>query len=204
MNNPQLNELVQSYRTEKSDEVFEKLYAMVLKNWRSLGKVARSIMSNEADILASYEDEMLKCIEVYDGRGDFINLLNRHIWRKRNDIYKVAKSRKKYTVVIPENENEDGTEAATFDFADDFNLEEHVLSKRKTDQRQLIGFLVNGEDETTTAIVEAFLNHPKPTATAIAKELGCHHSKVLRALTRLASKFDTKQFGDYHDYLVAL
>lgn len=204
MNNQLLNELVQSYRTEKSDEVFEILYATVSKNWRSLEKVARSIMSNKADILASYEDELLKCIEVYDGRGDFINLLNRHIWRKRNDVYKVAKGRKKYTAVIPEIENDDGTEAATFDFVDDFNLEEHVLSKRKTDQRQLIGFLVNGEDETTTAIVEAFLNHPKPTATAIAKELGCHHSKVIRALNRLAGKFDTKQFGDYHDYLVAL
>jgi DNA-binding IclR family transcriptional regulator len=68
----------------------------------------------------------------------------------------------------------------------------------------LIDSLLNGADTTTTAIVEAFLAHPKPTATAIAKELGYHHSKVTRALNRLAGKFSTKQFGDYSDYLIAL
>jgi hypothetical protein len=97
-----------------------------------------------------------------------------------------------------------GTERTEIEFIDDFNLEEQIIAKKKADQRQLIDSLLNGADETTTAIVATFLAHPKPTATAIAKELGVHHSKVTRALNRLAGKFSTKQFGDYHDFLVAL
>jgi DNA-binding MarR family transcriptional regulator len=68
----------------------------------------------------------------------------------------------------------------------------------------LIDSLLKNADETTTAIVATFLAHPKPTATAIAKELGLDHKQVTRALNRLAGKFSTKQYGDYHEYLVAL
>ncbi|AZU61027.1 hypothetical protein [Neobacillus mesonae] len=200
MNNEKLNSLVTQYQSDRSDETFAELYGIVSQSWRSLHTVACSVLSNESDIRASYEDTLLTCIEVYDGRGNFINLLNRSIWRKRNDIYKVAKGRKKYEAII----DDDDSTAATFEPADDFNLEEHVTAKKKADQRQLIDFLLEGADANTTAIVNAFLNHPKPTATAIAKELGCHHSKVLRALNRLAAKFNTKQFGDHRDYLVAL
>jgi DNA-directed RNA polymerase specialized sigma24 family protein len=204
MNNQQLNELVKRFKSERSDEVFEQLYAMVSKNWRSLGTVARSVMSNEAEILAAYEDELLKCIEVYDGRGDFINLLNRYIWRKRNDIYKVAKGRKKFTAVISEFENEDGSEAANFEIADEFNLEDYILKKKKADQRQLIDSLLNGADAKTTAIVEAFLASENSSPTAIGEALGLHHSTVIRTLKRLAGKFDSRKFGSHQDYLVAL
>jgi DNA-directed RNA polymerase specialized sigma24 family protein len=204
MNNQQLNNLVTRYQSERSDEVFNQLYAMVSANWRSLRTVASSVLSNEADILAAYEDVLLICIENYDGRGDFINLLNRCIWRKRNDIYKVAKGRKKYEAIIPEMENEDGSTAATFELADEFNLEDFITTKKKADQRQLIDSLLNGADETTTAIVVSFMQHPKPTPTAIGKVLGIHHSVVIRKLERLAGKFDSKKFGDYRDFLAAM
>ena len=78
-----------------------------------------------------------------------------------------------------------------------------VLETKRADQRQLIDFLLSGADATTTAIVEAFLNEKKPTPTAIGKKLGLHHSTVLRKLTSLASKYDSKKFGDYRDFLVA-
>ena len=204
LDNQKLNNLVTEYKALRKDETFTELYTIVSKNWRSLHTVAQSVMSNESEILATYEDVLMECINVYDGSGDFINLLNRYIWRRRNDIYKVNKARKKYHGIIPERENEDGSTAATYELADEFNLEEQITAKKKADQRQLIDSLLNDADETTTAIVATFLAHPKPTATAIAKELGVHHSKVTRALNRLAGKFSTKQFGDYHDYLVAL
>jgi hypothetical protein len=204
LNNGKLNEAVTRYQAERTDANFEALYGMISKGWRELETVAKSVRSNQAEILAAYEDTLMKCVDMYDGRGDFINLLNRCIWRKRNDIYKVNKGRKKYEVDIKPVENDDGSTVATYELADEFDLATHVVAKKEADQHQLIDFLLNGEDEVTTAIVKTFLQHPKPTATAIAKELGYHHSKVTRALNRLAGKFSTKQFGDYHDYLVAL
>jgi hypothetical protein len=208
MNNQQLNNLVIRYQADRTDETFAPLYEAISSNWRSLSTVAKSILSNEADVIAAYQDTLLTCLDIYDGRGDFINLLNRCIWRKRNDIYKVAKGRKKHEAVIAPIENEDGSEAATYELADDFNLEEYVISqvtaKKKADQQQLIDFLLSDADATTTAIVEAFLQQPASSATAIANGLGLHHSVVLRKIKRLGGKFDSRQYGFHRDYLVAL
>jgi DNA-directed RNA polymerase specialized sigma24 family protein len=204
MNNEQLNNLVLDYRKDRSDDTFAQLYEMVAANWRGLETVGKSVKASKAEITAAYEDTLLRCIEAYDGRADFLHLLNRSIRRKRSDIYRKKKRLSEFEVFAAPVENEDGSEAANFEIADEFNLEDFITAKKKADQRQLIDSLLNGADETTTAIVETFLAHPKPTATAIAKELGFHHSKVTRALNRLAGKFSTKQFGDYNDYLVAL
>jgi DNA-directed RNA polymerase specialized sigma24 family protein len=203
MNNQKLNNLVLKYQNDRNDETFTQLYEMVSANWRSLETVGKSIRASKAETLAAYEDTLLSCIEKYDGRADFINMLNRSIRFKRNDIYRKKKRLSEFEVFAAPVENDDGSEVA-FEIADEFNLEDFITAKKKADQRQLIDSLLNGADETTTAIVETFLAHPKPTATAIAKELGVHHSKVTRALNRLAGKFSTKQFGNYHDYLVAL
>jgi hypothetical protein len=210
MSKQKLNELVFSYQRSRTDEDFEKLLNEVYiakgstVNWKEITVVAKSVRASESEIIASYEDTLLNCIKYYDGRGDFVNLLNRSIWKKRRDIYLNKKRLSEFEVFASPVENDDGSEPASFEIADDFNLEEQITAKKKADQRQLIDSLLNGADETTTAIVATFLAHPKPTATAIAKELGVHHSKVTRALNRLASKFSTKQFGDYHDYLIAL
>lgn len=204
MNNEQLNKLVQDYRNDRSDETFAHIYAMVTANWRSLETVGKSVKASRAEILAAYEDTLLSCIEKYDGRADFINLLNRSIRYKRSDIYRKKKRLAEFEVFHAPVENEDGSTAATYELEDEFRIEDYIIAKKKADQRKLIDHLLNGADESTTAIVETFLAHPKPTATAIAKELGVHHSKVTRALNRLAGKFSTKQHGDYHDYLIAL
>jgi DNA-directed RNA polymerase specialized sigma24 family protein len=203
MNSQQLNNLVIKYRSDRSDETFAQIYAMVSTNWRSLETVSKSVKASGAEVLALYEDTLLRCIEVHK-TGDFEHFLNQSIKRRRTDIYRKKKRLSEFEVFAAPVENEDGSEAANFEIADEFNLEEHITAKKKADQRQLIDSLLNGADETTTAIVEAFLAHPKPTATAIAKELGYHHSKVTRALSRLQAKFSTKQFGDYNDYLIAL
>jgi DNA-directed RNA polymerase specialized sigma24 family protein len=204
MNNQQLNNLVLDYRNNSNEETFEQIYANVSQTWKGLDTVGKSVKASGSEILAAYQDTLMNCIEIYDGRADFTHLLNRSIRFKRSDIYRKKKRLSEFEVFATPIENDEGSEAANFEIADEFNLEDFITAKKKADQRQLIDSLLNGADETTTAIVEAFLAHPKPTATAIAKELGVHHSKVTRALNRLAGKFSTKQFGDYHDYLVAL
>ncbi|MED3832980.1 hypothetical protein [Peribacillus frigoritolerans] len=202
MDNQQLNNLVIRYQSERSDEVFAEIYAEVTKGWRSLATVAKSLRASEAETLAAYEDVLMRCLETYDGRGDFINFLNMNIKWKRKDIYGMTKRRKEFEVY--EKANDDEAATSRFEIADEFNLEETVIAKKKADQLALIDSLLEGADEITIGVVRTFLNHPKPTATAIAKELGVHHSKVIRTLNRLAGKFSTKQHGDFRDYLVAL
>jgi hypothetical protein len=203
--NEELNELVKKYQGDRDDYTFTELYRLVFSNWRNLKAVAKSIKASEAEILAAYEDELLKCIEVYDeSKGDFINLLNRYIWRKRRRIYTKKKTVYKYEMYENVISNENDMQTEQYQIQDDFNLEEVALSKKEADQRQLIDSLLSGADETTTAIVETFLQHSKPTPTAIGKQLDIHHSTVIRKLEKLASKFDSKQFGNHTDYLVAL
>jgi hypothetical protein len=204
MSNEQLNKMVMDYRKDRSDESFVRIYEIVSTSWRNLGTIGKSIRASESETLAAYQDVLLECIEKYDGSTHFSYLLNKSIRFRRRDIYLKNKRIYHWEKYEAPVENEDGYEAANFEIADEFNLEDFITAKKKADQRQLIDSLLNGADETTTAIVETFLAHPKPTATAIAKELGFHHSKVTRALNRLAGKFSTKQFGDYNDYLVAL
>ncbi|MCO0597425.1 hypothetical protein NGI46_08080 [Peribacillus butanolivorans] len=208
MNNQQLNNLVVRYQSERSDETFGEIYEMVAKGWRSLATVAKSIRATEAETLAAYEDVLIKCIEAYDATQghDFINLLNRCIWRERRGIYRKKKTLNKHEVY--EAADEDGAATSRFEIADEFNLEETVVSeetaKRKADQLALIDSLVCGENERTTAIVQAYLTTDLKTPTAIGKHLGLDHKQVSRALIRLASKYSTKQHGDFRDYLVAL
>lgn len=209
MNNEKLNNLVKTYQSERSDETFTQLYEMVSANWRSLDTVGKSVKASEADILAGYQDTLLNCIEAYDGRADFINMLNRSIRYKRSDIYRKNKRIYHYETFDTPFENEDGSEPASFEIADDFNLEEQIIAKKKADQLALIDSLLSDADETTTAIVESILSdkrvYPAINHAEIARKLDLNHrSVVYRKLERLAGKFDSKQFGSHQDYLVAL
>ncbi|MDR7001618.1 hypothetical protein [Neobacillus niacini] len=203
MNNQQLNNLVLKYQNDRSDETFTQIYEMVSANWRSLETVGKSIRASKDEVIAAYQDTLMSCIEKYDGRADFINMLNRSIRFKRNDIYRKKKRLSEFEVYAAPVENDDGSEVA-FEIADEFNLEDFITAKKKADQLALIDYLLSDADAKTIGVVNEFLQHPKPTATAIAKVLGLHHSTVIRTLERLAGKFDSKKYGDYSDFLVAL
>jgi DNA-directed RNA polymerase specialized sigma subunit len=200
LNNLKLNNAVLEFQRSHSDESYAIIHeATIEKVNRKLEKIASSVRSNYPDTRALYEDVLLRCIERFDGKSDFSHFYNAAVALERRGFNR--KNTKRFN---REFFTVDDDEAATSDIKDDFNLEEQITAKKKADQRQLIDSLLNGADETTTAIIATFLAHPKPTATAIAKELGVHHSKVTRALSRLAAKYSTKQFGDYTDYLIAL
>lgn len=231
MNNLKLNNAVLEFQRSRSDESYAIIHeATIEKVNRKLEKIASSVRSNYHDTRALYEDVLLRCIERFDGTSDFSHFFNAAVALERRGFNR--KNVKQYNREVYVNSISSGTpsdslgnkiiinqrgngmgrskgsnagiDVTEIEFIDDFNLEEQITAKKKADQRQLIDSLLNGADETTTAIVATFLAHPKPTATAIAKELGVHHSKVTRALSRLASKYSTKQFGNYEDYLIAL
>lgn len=205
MNNSELNSLIVSYQTDRNDDTFTKIYEIIANTWTNLEKVAKSVRADIYEITALYEDVLLKCIDKYDGRTDFIRFYRHCLTRARAEFYWYKKLR--YESEIKEceiNENDEMDFERLINSANDVDgTAATVLETKRADQRQLIDFLLSGADATTTAIVEAFLSEKKPTPTAIGKKLGLHHSTVLRKLTRLASKYDSKKFGDYRDFLVA-
>jgi hypothetical protein len=201
LKNEKLNTLVLTYKNEGNEDVFNEIYhELIEKRDHQFEKIGKSIRSNYHETRALYEDVLLRCIERYDGSTDFRNFYNAAVALERKGFYGKNKrifEREVYYEAATESTDEPN--AATFEFADDYNLEDDVLKTTEADQRQLIGFLTAKGDATTTAIVEAFLASERPTPTAIGKQLGLHHSTVTRKLRRLARHFG----GDYRDYLRA-
>lgn len=198
-----LNSLVIAYQSSGSDEVFNEIYAEVItKGARAFEKIGKSIRADKHETFALYEDTLLRCIGKYDGSTDFIKFYRSSVARARTDVYRKKKKLSEREIMW--KQNEDDSEEATFEIADDFNLAEEVAQMKEADQRQLIDFLTKDTDATTKAIVEAYRTQPKSSALAIAKGLGVHHYTVTRKLEKLAGKFDSKQFGKHTDYLVAL
>lgn len=202
-----INQKVLEYFKYKDPVAFESCYTELIKEYKSWISYnnKNTYMANEHDILELFDDTVINVLkEVEEKGGDFVKLFQLRLTsRYKSLLRKLILRREKEKYIVSDSNNSE-EEAATFEIADDYRFEEHIDGKQKDDQRQLIDFLVRGENERTTAIVQAFLNHPKPNATAIAKVVGLDHKQVSRALTRLASKFDSKQFGSHRDYLVAL
>lgn len=202
-----INEGVSSYLLTKDEaqltEIYEALrseYKAKLAYWS-----ASTYMANEHDLAEMFDAVFLTALDSIGkkGEGDFVKLFSVSLHNRYKDLLRKLKVRRNFEQYDgPEDESE--SSAATFEIVDDFDLEEAVISKKKNDQRQLIEFLVNGENPRTTAIVQAYLSTDLKTPTAIGNHLGLDHKQVSRALNRLAGKFSTKQFGDYRDFLVAL
>lgn len=205
MENKKLNSLVVLYQQTKDDDTFTKIYELVAKTWRNLEAVARSLRSDVHEVTALYEDVLLKCVDRYDGKTNFINFYNFSLSRARADLYKKKKRRYEFEVYIIDTDEFENDEEYFFnrDNKEDSTAATVLKKKMEANQRQLIDFLLAGEKDATTAIIDAFLRHPKPNPTAIGRQLGLYPSTVERRLTRLATKFDSKKFGDYRDFLVA-
>jgi DNA-directed RNA polymerase specialized sigma24 family protein len=207
----ELNELVLDYKRLKDEGIFERIYEIVSATWKNNYVVAKSVMSDEHEIQALCEDTLLRCIDQYDGSIDFMHYYRSCLHKRRASLYKVKK--RYYKRVEPESNNEDeGTPiAATIECIPDPLTTEEIAFQKQTeaDQRQLIGFFLENADDLTTAIIKVALAYqprqtlgrPASFERQIADTLGIDKRTVKRKLERLAGKFDTKQFGDYRDYL---
>jgi hypothetical protein len=203
-----INEMVAKYHVTRDEDQLTEIYCNLLAEYQPKLDywTATTFMAGSHEMQELFDEVFMKYLDVIgnDG-GDFVKIFHRALGTRYIDLLRKTVTRKKYEQYEMDTGDED---SAKVEIASEFSTEEHVIekitAKQKDDQRQLIDFLVRGENERTTAIVQTFLNHPKPTATAIAKELGLDHKQVSRALKSLAGKFSTKQFGDYNDYLIAL
>jgi hypothetical protein len=203
-----INEMVAKYHVTRDEDQLTEIYCNLLAEYRAKLDywAATTYMSGSHEMQSLFNDAVLSALkDIEADGGDFVKLFHLKITRRYKTLLRDLTVRRKHEQYEIDNGDED---SAKVEIGSDSSAEEYVIekftAKQKDDQRQLIDFLVRGENERTTAIVQTFLNHPKPTATAIAKELGLDHKQVSRALKSLAGKFSTKQFGDYTDYLIAL
>lgn len=204
--NKKLNMMVLEYQNTRNDDVFSGIYNEVMEKIHHTSvKVAKSISAAPEEVIAIYQDTLIKCVEKYDGSGNFRNFFNASAALSRRYLnrtkQRIVKNECFYEDLSKAN---DESEAATFDIRDEFDLEHAVVSTKKADQWQLIDFLTKDCDAETTAIVQAYMTLPKPNPLAVEKATGICRKKVARKLNRLAARFSTKQFGDYTDYLIAL
>jgi hypothetical protein len=203
-----INELVANYHASKSEVALEEIYRELFAEYRpKLNYWASTTqMANLHDMQELFDDTTLTILkDIETNGGDFVKLFHLRLTSRYKSMLRKLTVRRRHEQYEVDTDDED---AATFEIASDFNLEDEVTvrmtAKQKADQRQLIDFLVRGENERTTAIVQTYLSTDLKTPTAIGNHLGLNHKQVIRTLKRLAGKFETKQFGDYHDYLVAL
>lgn len=206
MENQKLNTLVVEYKHTRNEDVFNEIYRELMNSiQQSLEFSSKRQGVTPEDMIAIYEDNLMKAVELYEGSGNFRSLFNTLVIRRRIDASRKRKTIRKnefyYEDLSKSNEDSD---AATFELSSGYDLENEVVSTKKADQRQLIDFLLKDSDATTTAIVEAYLTLPKPNPLAIEKATGICRKKVRRKLEKLAGKFDSQTFGNHTDYLVAL
>lgn len=209
-----INEMVTKYHETKDEVVLENAYRSLLTEYQpklNYWAATTAFLAGKHEAQELFDEAFMRALASIEANGgDFVKLFNTSLHNRFKSLLRklqVRREREKYVF------HSDDPEAATFEPADEFNLEEYLIAKKEDDQRQLIDFLLSGENERVTAIIQTFLkldcsgksSWSFPTANSIAAELGIHHSAVSRTFKRLAAKFEqSKQYDDYNDYLVAL
>jgi DNA-directed RNA polymerase specialized sigma24 family protein len=204
-----INHLVSKYHKEKDEAQLVSIYRDLLTEYQprlDYWSATTTFLSGEHDMQAIFDDRFMTALKATETNGgDFVKYFHRSLSNGYKSLLRNLGVRRRYEQYETENSDDD---SAKVEVASEYSTEEEVIekftAKQKDDQRQLIDFLVRGENERTTAIVQAFLTTDLKTPTAIGKYLGLDHKQVSRALTRLAAKYSTKQFGNYTDYLIAL
>lgn len=203
-----IEKLVLAYQANKDDALFTEIYTEArrecLPNSSYVLTMARSIGATQQEVIELFDDSVMYAVDKYIAGKPFILFLKMKFKGKRTNFLRDSARIRQYESLEMDAEPFEETPTLRETLADEtVNVE--IDATRKADQRQLIDFLLDGADATTTAIVDTFLNQPDATLTAIKSKLELkHHSVVTRKLEKLASKFDSKLYGSHRDYLVAL
>ncbi|MDR4198282.1 sigma-70 family RNA polymerase sigma factor [Bacillus altitudinis] len=169
-----IDALVIEYRETKNELVFNEIYRELIdKQRKKFSTIARSINSNEADVIALYEDILMKCVEKWDGIRPFEHLYKFSIKRARANVYRNQSVRRnKESIVDPQDVGADKTAGATTE-------EAYIQNETLRIFKDMI------EDEITLKIVETFLQLDKPSYAEISRLTGVNRWSVTRILKRL-------------------
>lgn len=163
------------------------------------------------DVFREYTPMIKKIAHKYSRENrsthdDFVSAMNEALWRafKTFDAAATA-SFKTYTKRCLNHAAQDvAKKLSQLRYYSTDNLEAvagtwEIPDVCRTEQRQLIGFLLKNCDPVTTAIVTEF---PKfESLNALGEALGIHHEQVKRKLRYLARHHDGNRFGHYCDYI---
>jgi DNA-directed RNA polymerase specialized sigma24 family protein len=154
-----INYAVTQYIGTKEEAELLKVYRNLLSEYQPKLTYwsSSTYMANDHDLAEIFDETLLKSLDVVETKGgDFVKLFHRSLHNRYKSLLRKLKTRRAYEQYEIEREGED--EAATFELADEYRFEDFIDGKQKDDQRQLIDFLVRGENERTTAIVQAYLS----------------------------------------------
>ncbi|MGC4375759.1 sigma-70 family RNA polymerase sigma factor [Fictibacillus sp. Mic-4] len=207
MEKQRINNMALEYIKTKSDEVFSEMYVELRKKITKENNVRLQSIKDldQSEVLEQFDEAVMNGVKMLarNPNDDIVKYVQGSMNKTKAYLLRKTKTRRKRELYEQQLEDDVSFEhIANIGNTKDTTFAS-IVNKKEDDQRQLIDFLLSGADAKTTAIVEAFLESDKPTPTAIGEKLGLHHSTVIRALKRLAGKFDANRFGDYRDYLVA-
>jgi RNA polymerase sigma factor (sigma-70 family) len=203
-----IENLIAEYRATNSDQSFEKIYEMmasvvkVTNLQKYFRTVAQALRCGTDEVNELFDDTLMEVIESFENGRDFENFFNRSWKNRKANLYNKHKRRREREVYVDDSVEEEYNVFATIQ--DDTDIEEEVTSvnKKEADQRQLISFLIDKVDPTTTAIVEGYLRGGR-SLREVGKPLGLHPQKVSRMLRKLSENHDPARYGDYENYLLA-
>ncbi|MDQ0270777.1 hypothetical protein J2S17_002662 [Cytobacillus purgationiresistens] len=212
------------YREERTDSSFEEIYRVIYSTVAGSkdGKPyfqyhADQLKTDVNDVISEFNFTILNAVNNYDGSIDFVNRPGKPcyfklLWkRRRTDIYRKSKRKRKLETYNPNYLDGELDDEISL-IPSELNLEDEIFSKKKADQLELIDSFLSDSCDETTALVSIALTYesnksagrPISLQKFVAERLGIDKRTVSHKFERLAGKFDSKKYGDYSDYLVAL
>ncbi|EMT54762.1 hypothetical protein I532_04120 [Brevibacillus borstelensis AK1] len=188
--------LIRKYQRTKCQTLFAEVYRKLRDHLSDkLQYDIRTMGIDPHEVEAVYDDVIFDLVTNYqESKGSFAGLFYTRLKSRKIDLLRKHGR-------IHETVSLDDANVETM--SEDFNREhtptpEEVVIKKR-DQRQLISFLATGQSDFTVQVLALLSKCSTPTA--LAKELGVHHSKVSRALDKLRNRYDANRFGRIQDYL---
>jgi RNA polymerase sigma factor (sigma-70 family) len=203
-----IENLITEYRNTGSDQTFGEIYEMMasvvkVTNLRKyFGTVAKALRCGVDEVNELFDDTLMEAIAKFEDGREFERFFNRSWKNRRANLYKKHKRRRTREVYVDDSVEEEYNLFASVPDQTDIEQEVTTQHKKEADQRQLISFLIDNTDSTTTAIVDGFLGGGR-TLRQVGKPLGLHPQQVSRMLRKLSDNHDPARYGDYEDYLLA-
>lgn len=199
-----IDSLVIKYRETGSETVLVRIYEQVHREGALVNKFTRKYGLDSLDVESMINDKLLSLLDSHDRtKGKFITALFAAIEYGCIDLFrkKTAEDEFLEDVMI---EDDEGEQNEVYEIAEvaptTSELESHNSYIIRSDQRQLIAYLLEKADEPTKLTISAFLQ--SDSFRGAAKQLGICHKTVAARIRRISRNFDPEKSGNHYDYFL--
>ncbi|NMF00044.1 hypothetical protein [Aneurinibacillus aneurinilyticus] len=209
--------LITKYLSTRSEAAYNEAYRKFIRTRRaSIASDAKKMRVPFEDMQALYEDCWMGAIEDAESGVPILNF-NAYIKtaiesRKCNLERDRKRPRRDYRRERLESGmplDGEKSDESFFEFADEYNLENDVISRiqRKREQLALLSALVENSDVITKKLLQAAreIHHKggKINAYTLGKAIGVTDKVITLRFKRLQTTFDNLGYGNIRDYLTA-